>query len=266
MIDGPEVREAQPPASGTRGRIAIEGLEVVYEGRRGRNQALTSTDAVFEAGSFNALVGPTGCGKSTLLNVIGGFVAPTAGQVLLDGKPTLTPGPDRGVVFQSYALMPWFTASGNIEFALKSQGIPRAERKARAAEALSNVGLAGREALYPSELSGGMQQRVAIARTLAVNPTVLLMDEPFGALDAQTRMTMQQFLLDLWEADKLTVVFVTHDVDEALVLADRVFVMTSSPGKIETVIEVSTDRPRSAEDYGDDHVELRRQVIKLLKH
>lgn len=257
MIDAP---------TGTRGRITVEGLEVVYEGRRGRNQALVSTDAIFEAGSFNALVGPTGCGKSTLLNVIGGFVPPTAGQVLLDGKPTRSPGPDRGVVFQSYALMPWFTASGNIEFALKSQGIPRAERKARASEALSNVGLAGREALYPSELSGGMQQRVAIARTLAVNPTVLLMDEPFGALDAQTRMTMQQFLLDLWEADKLTVVFVTHDVDEALVLADRVFVMTSSPGKIETVIEVSTDRPRSAEDYGGDHVELRRQVIKLLKH
>ena len=162
--------------------------------------------------------------------------------------------------------MPWFTASGNIEFALKSQGLSRRERKERAAQALASVGLAGREALYPSELSGGMQQRVAIARTLAVNPTVLLMDEPFGALDAQTRMAMQQFLLDLWEADKLTVVFVTHDVDEALVLSDRVFVMTSSPGKIETVIEVSTERPRSAEDYGGDHVKLRKKVIKLLKH
>ena len=173
-----------PPEAG--GHIVVEGLEVVYEGRRGRNQALISTDAVFKAGSFNALVGPTGCGKSTLLNVIGGFVAPTAGQVVLDGKPTLTPGPDRGVVFQSYALMPWFTASGNIEFALKSQGIPRRERKALAARALESVGLAGKDALYPAELSGGMQQRVAIARTLAVNPTVLLMDEPFGALDAQT--------------------------------------------------------------------------------
>jgi len=265
-VSEPTAGARQSAASAPCGLITIEGLEVVYEGRHGRNQALASTDATFEAGSFNALLGPTGCGKSTLLNVIAGFVPPTAGCARLDGKPTLAPGPDRGVVFQSYALMPWFTASGNIEFALKPKGIPRRERKARAAEALESVGLGGKGALYPAELSGGMKQRVAIARTLVAEPTVLLMDEPFGALDAQTRLTMQQLLLDLWEANRLTVIFVTHDVDEALVLADRVFVMTHSPGKIETVIEVSTERPRSIEDFGGNHVKLRKQVLQLLRH
>ena len=246
------------------GRIEVHGVSVLYSGRRGETQALASTEAVFPAGSFSALVGPTGCGKSTLLNVIAGFVQPTTGSATLDGELIRVPGPDRGVVFQQYALMPWFTARGNVEFALKRFGYRRDKRRAIAMEALDRMGLAGMASKYPAELSGGMQQRVGLARTLSSQPKVLLMDEPFGALDAQTRLTMQQLLLDLWETDKLTVVFVTHDVDEALVLSDKVLVMTHSPGTIDRVLEVDSSRPRSVEDYGPNHRALRKEVLQLL--
>jgi len=162
--------------------------------------------------------------------------------------------------------MPWFTARGNVELGLKRFGHPRAKRRALAMEALDRMGLADAASRYPAELSGGMQQRVGLARTLASEPKILLMDEPFGALDAQTRLTMQQLLLDTWEADRLTVVFVTHDVDEALVLSDTVFVMTPSPGKIERVIEIDTPRPRSVEEYGPNHLNYRKEVLRLLHH
>ena len=166
-------------------------------------------------------LGPRGVGSRPSSTVIAGFVIPTSGSVEVDGIPTLQPGPDRGVVFQQYALMPWLTARGNVEFALKRFGLPRDERRRRGVEELERVGLGHASSHYPAELSGGMQQRVGLARTLAGEPKVLLMDEPFGALDAQTRLTMQQLLLDLWETNKITVVFVTHDVDEALVLSDE---------------------------------------------
>ena len=254
-------RQTRPDLTG---RIVVDGLSVVYRSLRGEAHALAPTDAVFEAGSFAALLGPTGCGKSTMLNVIAGFVAPTTGSVTLNGEPILTPSPSRGVVFQAYALMPWFTARGNVEFALKRFGYSRAERRQRALEALEQVGLGFAADRRPAELSGGMCQRVGLARTLASQPDVLLMDEPFGALDAQTRLNMQQLLLDLWQGNQLTVVFVTHDVDEAIVLADKIFVMTPAPGRIDRIIDVDTPRPRSVEDHGDYHNKIRKEILQLL--
>ena len=248
------------------GRIEIRDLEVVYTGIRATTHAIAKTNAVFEAGSFNALVGPTGCGKSTLLNVIAGFVPAAKGHARIDSTLITGPGPDRAVLFQQYALMPWFTARGNVEFALKRFEMPKKERRSQAEKALAEVGLDGVERNYPAELSGGMQQRVALARTLASRPKVLLMDEPFGALDAQTRLTMQELLLDLWDQDKITVVFVTHDVDEALLLSDRVFVMTPRPGRIERVLDVTIPRPRSVEDLGADYLALRKEVLHRLRH
>ncbi|NEA50788.1 ABC transporter ATP-binding protein [Streptomyces sp. SID10815] len=208
--------------------VRLEGVEVRY----GRSLALTTTELDFAQGSFTALLGPTGCGKSTLLNAVAGFVPPSSGRVLMDGVPVTGPGPDRGVVFQHYALLPWFTARGNVEFALKRFGLSRTERRARALEALAEVGLAEAAEKHPAQLSGGMRQRVALARALAAQPRVLLMDEPFGALDAITRARMQRLLTRLWEHTRTTVVFVTHDVDEALALSQRVIVMAAGPGRV----------------------------------
>ncbi|MGW4274553.1 ABC transporter ATP-binding protein [Streptomyces seoulensis] len=208
--------------------VRLEGVEVRY----GRSLALTATELDFAQGSFTALLGPTGCGKSTLLNAVAGFVPPSSGRVLMDGVPVTGPGPDRGVVFQHYALLPWFTARGNVEFALKRFGLSRTERRARALEALAEVGLADAAEKHPAQLSGGMRQRVALARALAAQPRVLLMDEPFGALDAITRARMQRLLTRLWEHTRTTVVFVTHDVDEALALSQRVIVMAAGPGRV----------------------------------
>ncbi|MEU6670105.1 ABC transporter ATP-binding protein [Streptomyces sp. NPDC046727] len=208
--------------------VRLEGIEVRYGG----SLALSATDLEFGPGSFTSLLGPTGCGKSTLLNTLAGFVTPASGRILVDGAPVTGPGPDRGMVFQHYALLPWFTARGNVEFALKRFGLPRAERRERALESLAAVGLADAAEKYPAQLSGGMRQRVALARALAAEPQVLLMDEPFGALDALTRARMQRLLTQLWQRTRTTVVFVTHDVDEALALSQRVIVMAAAPGRV----------------------------------
>ncbi|MFF4800554.1 ABC transporter ATP-binding protein [Streptomyces sp. NPDC001351] len=208
--------------------IRLEGVEVRY----GDALAVAATDLEFSEGSFTSLLGPTGCGKSTLLNVVAGFVPPSGGRVLMDDAPVTGPGPERGVVFQHYALLPWFTARGNVEFALKRFGLPRAERRDRALAALDDVGLADAAEKHPAQLSGGMRQRVALARALAAEPQVLLMDEPFGALDAITRRRMQQLLAELWQRTGTTVVFVTHDVDEALALSQRIVVMAAGPGRV----------------------------------
>ncbi|MFQ6142070.1 ABC transporter ATP-binding protein [Streptomyces seoulensis] len=217
--------------------VRLEGVEVRY----GRSLALAATELDFAQGSFTSLLGPTGCGKSTLLNAVAGFVPPSSGRVLMDGVPVTGPGPDRGVVFQHYALLPWFTARGNVEFALKRFGLSRTERRARALEALAEVGLADAAEKYPAQLSGGMRQRVALARALAAQPRVLLMDEPFGALDAITRARMQRLLTRLWEHTRTTVVFVTHDVAEALALSQRVIVMAAGPGRVIADHRVSDD-------------------------
>jgi NitT/TauT family transport system ATP-binding protein len=196
-------------------------------------------------GEFVSIVGPSGCGKTTLLNIIAGFLPPTRGEVLLNGRRVQGPGPDRGVVFQSFALFPWKTVLDNVAFGLKMRGVPRAERERVAREYIALVGLAGSEDRYPHELSGGMQQRVGVARVLANHPEVMLMDEPFASVDAQTRMTLQEELTRIWEAKRPTVLFVTHDVDEAVFLANRVIVLTARPARVREVVPVDLPRPRS---------------------
>lgn len=194
---------------------------------------------------FITVVGPSGCGKSTLMNILAGLEQPTSGEALVDGRPVSGPGPDRGVIFQQYALFPWLTAQQNVEFGLSLQGIGKRERAATAARYLEMVGLADFARAYPKELSGGMKQRCAIARAYAVNPAILLMDEPFGALDALTRVQMQDNLLHTWEQERRTAVFITHDVDEAVYLANRVVVMSPHPGRVSEVIDVPLPYPRT---------------------
>ncbi|MFE2009090.1 ABC transporter ATP-binding protein [Streptomyces sp. NPDC059491] len=208
--------------------VRLEGLTAHY----GDAPVLDRTDLRLPAGSFTALLGPSGCGKSTVLNLVAGFVRASEGRVTAGSAPVHGPGPERGVVFQHYALFPWRTARGNVEFALKRLGLPRPERRRRALAALAEVGLADGAEKYPAQLSGGMQQRVALARALAAEPEVLLMDEPFGALDALTRTRMQSLLRTLWQRRGTTVLFVTHDIDEALALAERVVVLGGAPGRI----------------------------------
>jgi NitT/TauT family transport system ATP-binding protein len=204
--------------------------------------ALANVSLKVRAHEFLALLGPSGCGKSTLLYLVGGFLPIETGKILVDGKSVAGPGPDRGIVFQSFALFPWKTVRKNVLYGLERQALPRAEREARAQAFIDLVGLRGFEESYPSQLSGGMKQRVAIARTLAFDPRTLLMDEPFGALDAQTRSLMQGELLAIWEKTRKTVIFVTHDVHEAVYLAERVAVMTARPGCIKTIVDTSFDK------------------------
>ncbi len=249
------------------GRVRVDGVAIRYPGAGGRPvTALAPTDLVLEPGSFTALIGPSGCGKSTLLNAVAGFVDVAAGRIDVDGKAVAGPDPEVGVVFQQYALFPWFTAAGNVGFALKRFGLPKPERRRRAEAALAEVGLAGRGALYPGQLSGGMKQRVALARTLAARPKVLLMDEPFGALDAQTRVAMHELLLGVWEAHRTTVLFVTHDVDEALVLSDRIHVMSAGPGRIVETIGVTSPRPRRVDAVDATYLDNRNRIMRLLRH
>jgi NitT/TauT family transport system ATP-binding protein len=198
--------------------------------------ALERIDLAVESREFVTIVGPSGCGKSTLLYLIGGFLAPTDGQILLHGQPIAGPGPDRGIVFQKYSLFPWRTVAGNIGYGLEEKGLPSAERARVVAEYTRLVHLEGFENRYPRELSGGMQQRVAIAQTLACGPEILLMDEPFGALDAQTRRILQGEVRKIWRRDTKTVLFVTHDVEEAVALGTRVVVMAARPGRIKEIV------------------------------
>ncbi|MFJ2598688.1 ABC transporter ATP-binding protein [Streptomyces erythrochromogenes] len=216
--------------------------KIVFEGVRktfGDFTALDGIDLEIRSGEFLVVVGPSGCGKSTLLDLLGGLSTPTSGRILLDGKPVTGPGLDRGIVFQQYALLPWRTALGNVEFGLEATGVPRRERRARAKEFLDLVGLTGFEDRHPHQLSGGMRQRVAIARSLAYDPDVLLMDEPFAALDAQTRESLQDELRRIWQRTGKTIVFITHGIEEAVYLGQKVAVMTSRPGRIKEIVPVS---------------------------
>jgi NitT/TauT family transport system ATP-binding protein len=224
-------------------QIIVEGVKHVYRPPRGRTVlALDDVSLTVGAREFVALLGPSGCGKSTLLYLIGGFLPNACGTITVDGRPVGAPGPDRGIVFQHFALFPWKTVRANILYGLERQGLPRREREARAQALIDLVGLKGFEDSYPSQLSGGMRQRTAIARTLAFNPGILLMDEPFGALDAQTRALMQSELLGILRRDPKTVIFVTHDVQEAAYLADRVAVMSARPGRIKAIVETAFDK------------------------
>ncbi|HEX8829370.1 MAG TPA: ABC transporter ATP-binding protein [Xanthobacteraceae bacterium] len=220
------------------GQIIIERVNHTYRPPRGRSVlALSNVSLEVRPREFLALLGPSGCGKSTLLYLVGGFLPTEAGRILVEGKPISAPGPDRGIVFQHFALFPWKTVRANILYGLERQGMPRNEREKRAQGFIDLVGLSGFEDSYPSQLSGGMKQRTAIARTLAFDPNILLMDEPFGALDAQTRLLMQTELLNIWKRTPKTVIFVTHDVQEAVYLAERVVVMSARPGHIKAIVE-----------------------------
>jgi len=242
--------------------VEITALSKRYEVEGGEIVALAAITASIAEGEFVCLLGPSGCGKSTLLKIVAGLIRPSSGTITIDGRTVTGPGPDRAVVFQDYALFPWMTVADNVEFGLAARGVAPDKRHAVSAELLRAVGLHDFAAKYPHHLSGGMKQRVSIARALAVDPVLLLMDEPFGALDAQTRFVMQQELLRIWRAYRKTVLFVTHSIDEALYLGDRVLVMTARPGAIKADIRVSHPRPR---DIGSmEFSALRRQTLELL--
>ncbi|UGT55563.1 ABC transporter ATP-binding protein [Nocardia asteroides] len=244
--------------SSTATKLALRGVgkQFVVRGTAEKFTAIEDISIEVGAGEFLVLVGPSGSGKSTLLDLLGGLSTPSSGQILLDGAPITGPGLDRGVVFQQYALLPWRTARANIQFGLEAKGVARKERRAIADHYLELVGLAGFGDRYPHELSGGMKQRVAIARSLAFDPEVLLMDEPFAALDAQTRESLQDELLRIWRATGKTILFITHGIDEAVYLGQRVAVLTSRPGRVKAVIDIDIDRTgeidvRSSEQFRD---------------
>ena len=228
-------------------KVKIENVVKKYNTRKGEMIALNGVNLDIKENEFICVVGPSGCGKSTLLNIIAGLHEPTSGRVLVDGKPVEGPGPERGVVFQQYALFPWLTVLKNVEFGLKLKGITGEQAEAEAMKYIKMVQLEQFVNSYPKELSGGMKQRVAIARAYAVNPEVILMDEPFGALDAQTRTQLQSELLVTWEKEKKTCFFITHDVDEAIILAQKVIIMSARPGRIKEIVDINIPYPRTQE-------------------
>jgi ABC-type nitrate/sulfonate/bicarbonate transport system ATPase subunit len=225
--------------------LSVRGVERRFSSGQGSTLALQATDLDVAENEFITILGPSGCGKSTLLRIVAGLDQPTAGQALLAGHTITGPGAERGMVFQSYTLFPWLTVLDNVCFGLRERGLPRAEQLERAAHFIAQVGLKGFERHYPKQLSGGMQQRTALARALANRPRMLLMDEPFGALDHQTRELMQELLLGIWEAERTTVLFVTHDIDEAVFMGSRVVVMSARPGRIKLDRPVPLPHPRS---------------------
>ncbi len=248
-------------------KLQLRDITMTFRARRGGEIiAVDNLSLDVAEREFITIVGPSGCGKSTLLRVVAGLVRPARGDVLLDGRHITGPGADRGMVFQSYTLFPWLTVQGNVEFGPRLKHMPAAERARLAREYIELVGLQGFERSYPKELSGGMMQRVAIARALANDPEVLLMDEPFGALDAQTRSIMQELLVTIWQRTPKTILFVTHDIDEALFLGDRVYIMTARPGRIKEVLDVHLPRPRTGELTTDPRfIEHKRAVLDAIK-
>jgi len=229
-----------------KGHIELRQLSMVFGSGHRRVQAVDDVSLYVAPGEFVSIIGPSGCGKSTLLNVVAGFTRPTAGQALLDKELIDGPGADRGVVFQQYSLFPWMSVRKNVEFGLRMQGVSSNKRETTARTLLGLAGLLAFENHYPDQLSGGMKQRVGIVRALATSPQVMLMDEPFGALDSQTRVVMQQILTNMWQRFRLSVLFITHDIEEAIFLSDRVYVMTARPGRIKAEIEIALPRPRTA--------------------
>src|SRR5882672_2983755 len=245
--------------------IEVRDVSLVYDTPAGRVPGVQAASFDIEASEFLCIVGPSGCGKSTLLNIIAGFLAPASGEIRIGGKAVTGHGMDRGVVFQDFAqLFPWRTALGNVSFGLEMKGVPKDEREKIAREQLRLVKLEKFTASFPHHLSGGMQQRVAIARALAYNPSVLLMDEPFAALDALTRDDMQRLLAEVWRETRKTVIYVTHNVAEAVYLADRVVVMTPHPGTVK--IEVPIDLPRPRDALSVEFLDYQKQLLRELGH
>ena len=232
-------------------KVKIDGVRKVFNGRSGEMVALNGINMDILDNEFVCVVGPSGCGKSTLLNIIAGLMEPTSGNVLVDGKKVQGTGVERGVVFQQYALFPWLTVKKNVEFGLRLKNLPEDEIEEIAMKYIRMVDLEKFTNAYPKELSGGMKQRVAIARAYAVNPEVLLMDEPFGALDAQTRTQLQSELLKTWQEERKTCFFITHDVEEAIILAQRVVIMSARPGRIKEIVEIDIPYPRTQETRMD---------------
>jgi NitT/TauT family transport system ATP-binding protein len=230
-----------------KGLVELRDVSLVFGTGKGSVTALDHVSIDVQPGEFVSMIGPSGCGKSSLLGIVAGFTRATSGRVTLDGVPIKKPGPERGVVFQQYSLLPWLSVRKNVEFGLRMKGVDKAEREDTARRLLSLAGLRAFEQHYPDQLSGGMKQRIGIVRALATNPEVLLMDEPFGALDTQTRAVMQEILTDMWQQFRTSVLFITHDIEESLFLSDRVYVMTARPGRVKAEIKVNLPRPRTAE-------------------
>jgi ABC-type nitrate/sulfonate/bicarbonate transport system ATPase subunit len=245
--------------------IQARNVSMVFQTRERDVVAIDDVTVDIPDAEFACIVGASGCGKSTLLNIMAGLIEPTAGTVEVDGRPVEGPAADRGMVFQRYTLFPWLKVRDNVEFGPKLKGVGKEERREISDRLLEEMGLAEFGNQYPRELSGGMQQRVAIARALANEPKVLLMDEPFGALDALTRASAQRFLTEIWEQHRRTIVFVTHDIDEAIFLGDRIFVMSPRPGRLQEIVDVDIPRPRSLDDLGTPRfAELKHHVLSLI--
>ena len=248
--------------------VILEVCELgkTFESVNGPVAALEGVNFHVHRREFVTVIGPSGCGKSTLIRILAGLESASTGEVLLAGHPVDTPGPDRGMVFQGYTLFPWLTVKKNVTFGLRNQGLDDAEASREALEWIQLVGLEKFADVYPDELSGGMKQRVAIARALAAKPRILLMDEPFGALDAQTRSKMQSYLLEIWRHIDITILFITHDLDEAIYLADRILVLDANPGRVNEVIEVPVPRPRSPAQFLQPEFLSARQRLDELIH
>ena len=247
-------------------KLVIDQVGKVFSTKSGKVVALDQTSFTVEEGEFVTILGPSGCGKSTILRVVAGLEEPTSGHVYLDGKEIHGPGPDRGMVFQSYTLYPWLTVKDNITFGLDLKGVPKKQQDEIAHHYLDLIGLNGFDKHYPIQLSGGMKQRVAIARALANDPEILLMDEPFGALDAQTRSIMQEILLKVWEESKKTILFITHDVEESIFLGDSIYVMTARPGRLKKNIKVPLARPRDYHNKSsEEFLALKQELLDLIR-
>jgi NitT/TauT family transport system ATP-binding protein len=247
----------------TAANLVIQNLCVRYN--EAGIAAVENFSLSVRAGEFVSLLGPSGCGKTTILNAISGFLTPDSGQILVDNKVVRGPGPDRGVVFQDFALFPHLNALGNVSFGSEMRKLSRRERRQHGLEMLATVGLADHAAAYPIQLSGGMKQRVALARCFANRPQLLLMDEPFGSLDAQTRTAMQYLLLKVWSAHISTVVFVTHDIEEALILSDRIIILTPAPARIKDQVAVTFERPRNRQiTTRSDFIDTKKRILDLI--
>ncbi len=258
--------EHEPLPAAGKGRVRVDALKVEFGTSTNRTIAVDGVTLEVRPGEFVSIIGPSGCGKSTVLNVIAGFTPPSAGQVQVDGKDIRQPGVDRGVVFQQYSLFPWMTVRKNVEFGLKAQGMSRSKRETVARTYLGLTGLLAFENHFPDQLSGGMKQRVGIVRALVTSPQVLLMDEPFGALDAQTRVVMQEILTNMWQRQKISVLFITHDIEEAIFLSDRVYVMTARPGRIKAELQIPLLRPRSAATTtSKQFLDIRQELQRLIR-
>jgi ABC-type nitrate/sulfonate/bicarbonate transport system ATPase subunit len=245
--------------------IEVRGVSMVFETRRGSVTAIEEVSLDIPDAHFACIVGASGCGKSTLLNIMAGLIQPTSGTVLIDGREIESPGEDRGMVFQRYTLFPWLRVRENIEFGPKLKGVAKERRREISDRLLEEMSLGPFARAFPKELSGGMQQRVAIARALANDPKVLLMDEPFGALDALTRASAQRFLTEVWEQHRRTIAFVTHDIEEAIFLGDTIFVMSPHPGRLREIVKVELPRPRQLDELATpEFVELKQGILKLI--